>query len=249
VFITVDTPVVWDGMFHATVHCAKSAPAPCTGDVDFRVKGGDQSAAIRIAPGKSKKVTADPGGFGVGKGEKTVVVRIEPTGEPSVDVTRRLVHRSFAGGTGGDEWPIRHVVRDRRGDSGNPLDLRKVEAHVRNHRLIMTWTCWGVVTPYKMSHNVANFDMKVSTRTPEAGPAKKFATVFYGSHGPVLFAGSQFGPNDWGGRFYRPSRHAARMSVPLSRYGRHVRELWLEPATYGYHSGQDEVPDMIHFRV
>src|SRR4051794_21646401 len=100
-------------MFHATVRCAKSAPAPCLGYVDFRVKGGDQAASIRIAPGKTKKVTADPGGFGVGKDETTVVVRIQPKGAPSVDVSRRLVRRSNTH----SEMTVNHVVHDRRGDA------------------------------------------------------------------------------------------------------------------------------------
>lgn len=251
VFITVDNPVVWDGMFHATVHCAQSAPAPCRGDVDFRVKGGDQPALIRIAPGKSKKVTADPGGLSVGKNVTKVVVRIEPTGEPSVDVTRRLVHRKYGGGGGGSgDYPITHVVRDRRGDGAGPLDLRKAEAHIRGHRLIITWTCWGTVTPAKMDHDSANFDANVYTRQPHTAAARKMhATAFYGHHGPVLFAGPVMGPNNWGGRFSRPNRHAIRMSIPLTRYGPHVRQLWIEPGTVSYGGAYDGTPGTIHFRV
>jgi hypothetical protein len=57
------------------------------------------------------------------------------------------------------------------------------------------------------------------------------------------------GPNDWGGRFYRPNRHAVRMSMPLRRFGRHVKQLWIEPATIGYASGYDMARGTIHFRV
>jgi len=258
VFATVPNPVVYENtIFHVKVHCAADAPRVCEGDVTIRVKGeGDASGHYRVAPGATKKVIADSG-LNLGKENDTVFVSLDPKGETGADdaptpfVRRRLLVRqsdSGGGGGGGSQWPIKHVVRDKRGDSGNPLDLRKVEAHVRRGRLIMTWTCWNVVTRYKMSHDVANFHMSVYKREP-GGPSRLSASVFYGDHGPVIFAGATLGPNDWGGRFYRPNRHAVRLSVPLKRFGRHIRQLWLQPATFGYHPGEDQVRDMIHFRV
>jgi hypothetical protein len=162
-------------------------------------------------------------------------------------LSRRAPQTGPDGGSGG-AWPIRHVVRDKRGDSGNPLDLRKAEAHVRNGRLVMTWWCWGTVTPSKMSHDVANFHMVIYTHEP-AGHSRLSAGVFYGDHGPVIQAGAELGPNDFGGRFYRVSSHAVRLSVPLKRFGRHIRQLWLQPQTLGYRPGEDDTPDFIHFRV
>ena len=227
-FITVDNPVVWDGMFHATVHCAASAPAPCTGDVDFRVKGGDQPAVVRIAPGKSEKVAADPGDFSVGKTETTVVVRIEPTGEPSVDVTRRLVHRAYensAVGNGG--MSIRHVVHDKRGDAGgsNVLDLRVVHAWIHRGRLVLRWTCWGTVTPAKMDHDSSNFAASVRTNRNQNNNTDYNVGFFYWHGHPFAQAGrTQFGnPNV---RTSLPDRHSAQVAIPLSTFG-HPKRFYI----------------------
>src|SRR4051812_30195303 len=239
---TVPNPVVYDGMFHVKVHCAAAAPAPCKGGVYVKVKGkGEAEAQFRVPAGQTKTVVADPA-FDPGHPKGTVDVRIESGEEAPVTVTRRLVTRGTPDRPHTD-YPITHVVRDRHGDGAGPLDLRRAEAHVRNHRPIITWVCWGTVTPAKMDHDVASFDANVYTRKPHsAGARRQHATAFYGDHGPVLFAGPEMGPNDWGGRFYRPSRHAIRMSIPLRRYGRRVKQLWIEPATVGTRGGYDSAP-------
>jgi len=257
-FATVPNPVVYENtIFHVKVHCAANAPKVCEGDVIIRVKGkGDTGGHYRVVPGKTKTVDADST-IQIGKETDTVYVSIDPNGEtgngdlPSKFVARRLVVRQNSGGGGGQgDYPFTHVVRDGRGDGAGPLDLRKAEAHVRGHRLILTWTCWGTVTPAKMDHDSASFDARVYTRKPDGvHHSRKHATVFYADHGPVLFAGAEFGPNDWGGRFYRPNRHAVRMSMPLSRFGRRIKQLWIEPATVGYAGGSDNTRATIHFRV
>src|SRR3954452_20214707 len=106
-------------MFHVKVHSAAASPGACRGDVDVRVPQGDASAAYRVGRGKTRTVTADPS-FAIGRKLTKVVVRIEPVGQPSADVTRRLVRRTAAGGSGdggGGDIPLRHVSTDLRGDA------------------------------------------------------------------------------------------------------------------------------------
>jgi hypothetical protein len=247
-FATVPNPVVFDGLFHVKVHCAAEAPEPCKGGVYVKVKGkGEAMGSFRVAAGATKTVVADPA-FDPGHPKGPVDVRIESGNEPPVTVSRKLVVRKAPDPGGGEEWKVKHTVRDKAGDGAGPLDLRKVEAHVRHRRLIITWTCWGTVTPAKMDHDVASFHAFVYTSQP-AGHTRKSAAVFYGDHGPVIFAGTELGPNDWGGRFYRPNAPSARISVPVRRFGPHVRHFWLLVSTMGYHGGEDQIRDFIYFKV
>lgn len=247
-FATVPSPVVYEQtIFTVKVHCAAAAPQRCEGDVALRFKGKDLgSTHYRVPPGATRKARLD-------LGEPVKVTRSDHAIEVSLDgatyVKRRLLVRTGGGGAAHTDFPLTHVVKDRRGDGAGPLDLRRAEAHVRNHRLIITWVCWGTVTPAKMDHDVAGFDAEVYTRKPYAA-RKQHASVFWADHGPVLFAGSELGPNDWGGRFYRPSSHAVRMSIPLRRFGRRVRQLWIMPATYATRTGRnDRTRGTIHFRI
>jgi hypothetical protein len=224
---TVPDPVVWDGMFHVKVHCAAASPGPCRGDVDVRVPQGDASAFYRVGRGKTRTVTADPG-FSIGPKLAKVVVRIEPAGQPSVDVTRRLVHRAAAGNGGGSDVPFRHASTDRRGDGAGPLDLRTFSAYVRKGRLVLTWTTWRPFTPAQLDHDTGNMAAEVFKAKPQGKPGNYGAGVFYLRGSPVAKGGnSDF--YDPGIRITRPSRRSIRIAVPMSRYGRRPRQLWIFP--------------------
>ena len=253
VLATVPNPVVYEkAVYTVKVHCAPEATAPCTGDVWLHLAEKDIGPGpFQVAAGKTVKVRIKAGDARPGPGTSTIKVSFGVDGRT---FERRLKADVPApadpGGGPHTDYPITQVVRDRRGDGAGPLDLRKAEAHVRNHRLIMTWTCWGTVTPAKMDHDSANFDARVYTRKPhDVQQSRMHATVFYGDHGPVLFAGAEMGPNDWGGRFYRPNSHAVRMSMPLRRFGRRIKQLWIEPATVAYAGGEDTARATIHFRL
>ena len=252
---TVPNPVVYEkAVYTVQVHCAAEATEPCAGSVWLHLNADDIGPGpFQVAAGKTVKVRIRAGKAKPQPGEKTIKVSFSLEGQ-SFDRRLKGAPPAESGGGGGGahvDYPITHVVKDRRGDGVGALDLRRAEAHVRNRRLIITWTCWRAFTPAQMSHDAGGFDANVYTRKPHtAGATRQHASVFYGTHGPVLFAGSEQGPNDWGGRFYRPNSRSVRMSIPLSRYGRHVRQLWIEPSAYATTNlHYDMTESTIHFRT
>jgi hypothetical protein len=250
VLATIPNPVVWDGMFHVKVHCAAAAPARCEGFVDVRVPGkGDASNDYVVTPGRTNTIRVDPP-FTIGKRLRSVTVRIEPRDEPAVTVTRRLVRRA-APQPGSTVIPLRHVVRDRRGDGVGPLDLRRFTGYVRRGRLVLTWITWRPFTAAQLDHDTGNMASEIFKAAPHGKPGNYGAGVFYLRGRPVAKGGNSefYNPQI---RVSRPSRSSIRIAVPLSVFGKRPRQLWIVPfarTAGGAGRGHQDEGGFVRFRV